>query len=149
MKKIRYKYRLRKFLVWLKRVWDFATMNRKSKASLSQDVELSVKIVMRLVSMGADVRHSALQGYFHVIKDHVYAKVSPQSITIINGIYAYEILVPAEQGYELMSKMRALNERRLLKTENEHKARVAKSLQSIYEKLEDEQKNPRRSEDLP
>jgi hypothetical protein len=148
MKKVRYKYRLRKFMVWLRRVWDFATINKKTKLSLGEDVEMAVKIVMKLVSSGADVRHSALQGYYHIIKDHVYAKISPQSITIINGIYAYEILLPVEEGYELMARMRALNERRLLKTELEHKQRVAKSLLSIYEKLENEQRNSRRSDGL-
>lgn len=146
MKKIKYRYRLRKFIVWVRRVWDFATMNKKSKISLDNDVDMALKIVMKLIGMGADVRHSALQGHFHVSRGGVFAKVSKQSITIINGIYAYEILVPVEQGYELVSRIRALNERRLIRTENEHKARVAKSLQSIYEKLEDEK---HRSEELP
>jgi hypothetical protein len=148
MKKISYRYRLRKFFVWLRRVWDFATLNRKSKVSLSEDVDLAVKIVMRLISSGADVRHSALQGYFHINKDHVYAKLSTHSITIINGVYAYEILIPAEEGFELMTRIRALNERRLLKTELGHKARIAKSLRSIYEKLEDEQRDTGGSENL-
>lgn len=146
MKKIRYNYKLKKFRVWVRRVWDFAFAS-KSRPIMSQDVDMALKIVMKLVNMGADVRHSALHGYFHVIKDRIYVKVSQHSITIINGIYAYEILVPVEEGYELVSKIKALNERRLLRTENEHKNRVAKSLQTIYEKLEDEQRN--HSKDLP
>lgn len=146
MKKIRYKYRFRKYAVWLRQVWDFVIMNKKT--SLSKDVEMAVKIVMRLVSSGADIRHSALQGYFHIIKDQIYAKVSQQSITIINGVYAYEILLPVEEGYELMFRIRALNERRLLKSENDHKLRVEKSLQTIYEKLNNEQSNSRGREDL-
>jgi hypothetical protein len=136
MKKIRLKYKLKKFTVRFRKIWDFATLNSK-RYRLTGDIDLSVKIIMRMmVKEGCEIRHSPMQGYFHLNRGHLYAKVSEESITLINGKYAYELAIPPQIGYELYSRVKAINERQLLKAERAHRERIEKSLQVIYDSLD-------------
>jgi hypothetical protein len=83
-----------------------------------------------------DLQYSPIASVFHVRHEHLYAKISEHSITIINGKYAYELLLPVQAGYELITRMRMFSERRLLKAEAEHRARIDRSLLKIYEDLD-------------
>jgi hypothetical protein len=136
MRKISLKYRLRKFRVRFRRVWDFATLNSK-RYRLDGDIDLAVKIVIKMmVKEGCEIRYSQMQGFFHLNRGHLYAKISESTVTIINGKYAYELMLPPQIGYDLYSRIKATNERQLLRAEREHRERIEKSLQGIYESLD-------------
>lgn len=136
MKKISLKYKLKKFGVRFRRVWDFATLSNK-RYQLNSDIDLATKIVVKMMTKeGCEIRHSPIQGYYHLNRGHLYAKISEGSITIINGKYAYELVIPPNVGYELYSRVKATNERQLLKAEKEHRARIEKSLQGIYDSID-------------
>jgi hypothetical protein len=132
----RLKYRLRRFRVWFRRVWAIILFTKKEQ--YSTDIDLAIKIVKRMLSKpDVDIRHSPIRSVFHVKHGHLYAKISDNSITIINGKYAYELLLPAQAGYDLMHKMRMISERRLMKAEAEHRARIDRSLLNIYTDLDE------------
>jgi hypothetical protein len=134
--KIRYK--LARMKVRFKRAWAVFTFSKKEK--FTNDIDLAIKIVTRMLSKPeVDIRFSFVNSVFHVKYGHLYAKISEQSITVINGRYAYELLLPPQAGYELLTKMRALNERKLLKAEAEHRKRIDRSLQNIYDGLDEQQ----------
>jgi hypothetical protein len=136
MRKISLKYKLKKFRVRFRRVWDFATLNNK-RYRVDGDIELAVKIVIKMmIKDGCEIRYSQMYGFFHLNRGHLYAKISESTVTIINGKYAYELMLPPQIGYDLYSRIKATNERRLLKAEREHRERIEKSLQGIYESLD-------------
>jgi hypothetical protein len=136
MRKISLKYKLKKFRVRFRRVWDFATLNNK-RYRVDGDIELAVKIIAKMmIKDGCEIRYSQMYGFFHLNRGHLYAKISESTVTIINGKYAYELMLPPQIGYDLYSRIKATNERRLLKAEREHRERIEKSLQGIYESLD-------------
>lgn len=142
MKKISLKYKLKKLTVRIKKVWDFAMLNNK-RYRLNPDIDLAMKIVLKMLSKDdCRINHSSMSGYFHLTNGHLYAKVSEQSITIINGRYAYELMITTPQaGYELHEKMKRANERRLIRAELEHRKRIDRSLQTIYQELDKDENN--------
>ena len=118
----------------------WAIFSFSKKPVYTNDIDLAIKIVKRMIAKpDVDIRLSSVHSVFHIKHGHLYAKISEHSITIINGKYAYELLLPAQAGYDLIMKMRALNERKLIKAEHEHRQRIDRSLLNIYEGL-DEQK---------
>jgi hypothetical protein len=132
----RLKYRLRRFRVWFRKIWAIISLSKKEQ--YSTDIDLAIKIVKRMLSKpDVDIRHSPIRSVFHVKHGHLYAKISDNSITVINGKYAYELLLPIQAGYELMQKMRMISERRLMKAEDEHRKRIDRSLLNIYNDLDE------------
>jgi hypothetical protein len=132
----RLKYRLRRARVRFRRIWAVITLDKK--ISNPSDVELAIKIVKRMLAKDeVDIRHSPIASIFHVSHGHLYAKISENSITIINGRYAYELLLPAPAGYDLIMKMRMVAERRLMKAEAAHRERIDRSLLNIYNSLDE------------
>ena len=130
-------YRLRRWRIIFRRVLNALKFEKKIK--YSNDIDLSIKIVKRMLAKpDVDIRHSPIASVFHVKHGHLYAKISEHSITIINGKYAYELLLPVQAGYELVTRMRMFSERRLMKAEAEHRARIDRSLLKIYEDLDGE-----------
>ncbi len=142
MRKISFKYKLKKLTVRIKKIWDFAMLN-KLRYRVNPDLQLAMKIVMKMLSKEeCRINYSPMAGYFHLSSGHLYAKVSEQSITIINGRYAYELLITTPQvGYELHEKVKRANERRLIRAELEHRQRIDRSLQTIYEELDRDENN--------
>lgn len=131
------RYKLRRARVRFRKIWAVISINKK--ANNPSDVELAIKIVKRMLSKkDVDLRYSPIASVFHVSlgHGHLYAKISESSITIINGRYAYELLLPASSGYDLIMRMRMIAERRLMRAEAEHRARIDRSLLNIYNDLE-------------
>lgn len=131
------RYKLRRAQVRFRKIWAVISINKK--ANNPSDVELAIKIVKRMLSKrDVDLRYSPIASVFHVSlgHGHLYAKISESSITIINGRYAYELLLPASSGYDLILRMRMIAERRLMRAEAEHRARIDRSLLNIYNDLE-------------
>lgn len=131
------RYKLRRARVRFRKIWAVISINKK--ANNPSDVELAIKIVKRMLSKkDVDLRYSPIASVFHVSlgHGHLYAKISESSITIINGRYAYELLLPASSGYDLILRMRMIAERRLMRAEAEHRARIDRSLLNIYNDLE-------------
>jgi hypothetical protein len=116
-----------------------ATFNKKEK--YASDIEMAIKIVKRMLSKpDVDIRHSSIHAVFHIKYGHLYSKISENSITIINGKYAYELILPVQTGYDLVQKIRANAERKLIKAENEHRERIDRSLLNVYNSLDEEEK---------
>jgi len=131
------KYRLIRLRVKIRRIWAIFSYSKREK--YSSDIDIAIKIVKRMLSKeNVDIKASSMRSVFHVKHGHLYAKISENSITIINGKYAYELLLPIQAGYELINKMRMISERRLIRAEAEHRARIDRSLEKIYNELEDE-----------
>jgi hypothetical protein len=129
------KYRLTRLRVKIRRIYSILSFHKTEK--YASDIDIAIKIVKRMISKeNADIRYSSMSSIFHVKLGHLYAKISETSITIINGKYAYELLLPVQAGYELITKMRMVSERRLMKAEAEHRNRIDGSLQKIYDELE-------------
>jgi len=129
------KYRLTRLRVKIRRIYSILSFHKTEK--YASDIDIAIKIVKRMISKeNADIRYSSMSLIFHVKLGHLYAKISETSITIINGKYAYELLLPVQAGYELITKMRMVSERRLMRAEAEHRNRIDGSLQKIYDELE-------------
>lgn len=129
------KYRLTRLRVKIRRIYWILSFHRTEK--YASDIDIAIKIVKRMISKeNADIRYASMSSIFHVKLGHLYAKISESSITIINGKYAYELLLPVQAGYELITKMRMVSERRLMRAEAEHRNRIDGSLQKIYDELE-------------
>lgn len=132
----RLRYRLRRARVRFRKIWAILILDKKPNNP--SDVELAIKIVKRMLSKDdVDIRHSPIASIFHISYRHLYAKVTENSITIINGRYAYELLLPAPAAYDLILRMRMIAERRLMKAEAAHRERIDRSLLSVYNGLEE------------
>lgn len=130
-------YKYRKARVVIRRAWLITAFNKKEK--YSSDIEMALKIVKRMLTKpDVDIRHSSIYEVFHIKCGHLYAKISEGSITIINGRYAYELIIPLQVGYDLIQKIRSNSERKLMKAETEHRKRINRSLLNVYNSLDEE-----------